>query len=140
MKKLTLLLLVAPLVSFAQTQKDFERTFARFVRFYNNNQADSISHMWKPYDGQIGEMWSSEQTALMHAKYGKIDSYSYLGIDKEDPNPNLAVFKTKFSKAGDKTTSLTIEPNGSLGTFRFITSSDGIDKMLAEDKKKSSKK
>lgn len=139
MKKLLLVFLFAPIVAFCQSQKDYERTFARFVKFYNEKQADSIAHMWLGEDGSES-MWNSELVAELHNNYGKLQSYSYLGIDKEDPNPGLAVFKTKFSKAGWKTTSFTIESDGSLGTFRFITSSDGIDKLLAKDKKKTSKK
>lgn len=85
-------------------------------------------------------MWNADLVKTLQSEYGKIISYSYLNIDKEDPNPGLAVFKMKLSKAGDKTTSLTIEPNGTLGTFRFITSSDGINKMLKEEKKNKGKK
>ncbi|MBX2906071.1 MAG: hypothetical protein KF744_08540 [Taibaiella sp.] len=138
MKKLSLVLLFAPIVAFCQSQKDYERTFTRFVEFYNKKQADSIAHMWFGEDG-IESMWNSELVAKLHTDYGKLQSYSYLGIDKEDPNSGLAVFKTKFSKAGWKTTSFTIESNGSLGTFRFITSSDGIDKLLKEEKQKGKK-
>lgn len=94
--------------------------------------------MWINEPG-ISDMWNSRSVEGLHSQYGKIESFSYLGIDKEDPNPGLAVFKTKLSKAGRRTTSFTIEPNGSLGTFRFITSSDGIDKMLREEKLKSQK-
>jgi hypothetical protein len=139
MKKLLLVFLFAPIVAFCQSQKDYERTFARFVKFYNNEQSDSIANMWIGDEG-IDNMWNPDLIKTLHSEYGTIVSYSYLGIDKEDPNPGLAVFKTKLSKAGWKTTSFTIESDGSLGTFRFITSSDGIDKMLAKDKKKTSKK
>lgn len=61
--------------------------------------ADSITSMWFGIDGFVNK-WEPEKVTGMHNEYGKITSWSFLGIDKDDPNPGLAVFKTKFSKAG----------------------------------------
>ncbi len=137
MKNILFILLFLPVIGFAQTRKDHERVMAKFVKHYNNKQGDNIIRMWKggEYDEWNHQMWSDEQLISMHKDYGKIVSYKYLGIDTEDPNPGLAVFETQFSVVGWKTTSMTIDKEGWLGTFRFITSSDGINKMLKNKKK-----
>jgi hypothetical protein len=112
---------------------------SRFMKFYNNKQCDSIVNMWPadaPYIGSIKRSWSKELVESLHEKYGKLLSYEYLGIDKDDSNPGLAVFITKYSVVGEKTTSLTLNEKQYLSTFRFITSSDGIDKLLKEKKLK----
>lgn len=137
MKYIFLLCFLLPCFGFAQTQKDYEQTMASFVKYYNNKQGDSIARMWQPdpeQDAWSKKVWSSESIADMHKEYGKILSSKYIGIDTEDPNPGLAVFKTQFSVAGSKTTSLTLEEGKYLGTFRFITSSPGIDKLLKKEK------
>lgn len=137
MKYLLLAILLLPLAALAQTEKDYEQALKRFISFYNNRQGDSIERMWPPednYGDAMNAMWGRDAMDRLHTNYGKIESYKYLGIDKEDPNAGLAVFKTKFSIAGWKTTSLTLEQKKYLGTFRLITSSPGIDKLLANDK------
>ena len=116
----------------AQTKADYEIAIARFTKFYNSKQADSIQNMWSPKEDN---MWDVKMTEGVNKKYGKIVSYKYLGIDSTDTEQHgLAVFKIQFSKAGKKALSLTMEKGKYLGTFRFITSSPHIDKMLREAK------
>lgn len=107
------------------------------MKFYNNKQCDSIVNMWPadaPYLGSIKRSWNKEAVESLHTKYGKLLSYEYVGIDTKDSNPGLAVFKTKYSVVGEKTTSLSLDEKKYLSTFRFITSSDGIDKLLKTKK------
>ena len=121
-----------PSLCLAQTQAEYEHVMAGFVKFYNHELGDSIRYMWpesERNDEWMMNTWGNKSLQDMHKKYGEILSYEYLGIDKEDPNPGLAVFKTNFSVVGWKTTSFTFE-KGYLATFRFITSSSEIDKML----------
>jgi hypothetical protein len=136
MKHLLIILLFLPIAGFAQKQADYEQAMSRFVKFYNNNQGDSIKNMWPPKErgDWMDKMWSKERIESNQKEYGKILSYKYIGIDTEDPNPGLAVFKTQFSVVGWKTTSMTLEKGHYLSTFRFITSSDGIKKLLEQQK------
>jgi len=123
-------------MGFAQTQVDYEQAISRFVSYYNHLRGDSIIKMFEhdeKSDEWMKRTWGRDHLESMHKEFGIIVSYQYLGIDKEDPNPGLAVFKTHFSRAGWKTTSLTLE-KGYLATFRFITSSKSIDKMLKKEK------
>lgn len=137
MKYLLIICLLLPCSLLAQTQADYENALTRFVKFYNHQQGDSIIRMWPAdinYGDALASMWGKEQLNSLHKKYGKLTSYEYIGIDTEDPNPGLAVFKTKFAKAGWKTTSLTLDSTNHLSTFRFSTESDGIDKLLKANK------
>ena len=137
MKNILLLFLLLPFVGYTQTQTDHEHAMSRFMKFYNNKQGDSIVNLWPsdaPYIGSIKRSWNKEVVESLHTKYGKLLSYEYVGIDTEDSNPGLAVFKTKYSVVGEKTTSLSLDEKKYLSTFRFITSSDGIDKLLKTKK------
>jgi hypothetical protein len=137
MRYLLIVFFLFPSFCSAQTQASYDQAIARFVKYYNAQQGDSIISMWPPEEGKSGWMtrsWGREQLESLHKKYGKILSFNYIGTDTEDSNPGLAVFRTQFSIAGWKTTSLTLDKNGYLGTFRFVTSSDGIDKLLKEKK------
>jgi hypothetical protein len=139
MKKMLILLVFAPLFGFSQSQKEYEKVMGRFVSYYNAMQGDSIKAMW-PYEKDMArwldQAWSEKSLKEYYSEYGKIQSFGFLGIDKEDENPGLAVFKTKFSVAGGKTLSFTLDSSGYFGTFRFVTSSPGIDKLLKAEKKK----
>jgi hypothetical protein len=136
MKYLVFILFFLPCACWAQTQADYEHVMARFVKYYNNKQGDSIIRMWSAgeRDEWTNEAWGNKSLASMHKEYGKILSCKYIGIDTEDPNPGLAVFKTDLSVIGVKAISLTLEKGNYLGTFRFITSSDGINKLLKKKK------
>ena len=133
MKNLLFIFLIVPSMGVSQTQTDHEHAMSRFMKFYNNKQGDSIINMWPsdaPYIGSIKRSWNKEVVESLHEKYGKLLSYEYVGIASEDSNPGLAVFKTKYSIVGEKTTSLNLDEKKHLSTFRFITTSDGIDKLL----------
>jgi hypothetical protein len=133
MRYLLFIFLILPCAGFAQEQSEYEETIARFIKFYNNYQSDSIKKMWPAETNPqaLENMWSKKELDKLHKDYGMILSYQYLGIDTTDESAGLVVFKTRFTGAGVgwKTTSMTID-KGYLGTFRFITSSKGIEQML----------
>jgi hypothetical protein len=80
-------------------------------------------------------LWNNERIASTLQELGMIKSFKFIGIDTTDPQ-QVRVFKTVFRKAGTKTTGLTMYKNNKLGTFRLITSSEGIDELLKKDKSK----
>ena len=106
---------------------------ANFQRFYNAEQGDSICamfHLDNPSMGMgIKSMWSNERTAEAVKQFGILKSFKYIGVDQTDVD-TVHVFQTFFSKAGAKTTSLTLHKDSKLGTFRFMTTSGGIDDLL----------
>jgi hypothetical protein len=145
MKKLSFLLVLLPFSALSQSQKDYEQAFVRFMNYYNKDQTDKICRFF-PDDPERKEecFWKQirERTNNLDA-YGSITSYRYLGIDTTDPE-RVRVFKVQYSKAGKKAMSFTLSKTSNaeaatkepfvFGTFRFITSSDGIDKMLSKAK------
>jgi hypothetical protein len=146
MKMLLAMLCLFPFTAFAQTKADYDQTFARFMKYYNSNQTDSICTLF-PISTRAEEMcfWkmvNAESSSL--EEYGSIKSFKYLGIDKTDAE-SVRVFKVDYSKAGTKAMSFTLEPSTAatvlnktyvFGTFRFITSSDAIEAMLRQAKQK----
>lgn len=132
MKRITLLLCAIPFISFSQTKADYENAMSKFMKFYNAGRGDSINAMFgADWDEtkKTHPLWTNEQNNDLLKEYGSLQSFKFIGIDKTDP-AKVYVFKTVYSKAGEKTTSLTLDKENRLGTFRFITSSNGIRKLL----------
>ena len=129
MKYILVICLLVPLLSFAQKKADYEHVMARFARYYNNIQADSINLL----DMEGKSFWSNKDIKYGQEKYGTILSYKYLGIDTTDPN-KVRVFKIKFSKKGPSAISFTLNKTNHTETFRFVTSSDEIERMLKASK------
>ena len=132
MKIYALLILTLPFSAAAQTKNYYELTMQRFQKFYNAGQADSINamfgHNWD--EAKLTHpVWSNADNAEYLKKTGYLKSFRFIGIDTLDPN-KVYVFKTFFSKQGAKTTSLTLDSEHHLGTFRLVTSSEEISKLL----------
>lgn len=128
MKFVALLVFVLPLAVAGQSKTDYNNAMAKFQKFYNEGQGDSINAMFgRRPDEMKGRnyIWKNEDIASYLKEYGKLKSFKFIGIDEGDPN-KVHVFETVFSKAGTKTTSLTLFEDDSLGTFRLITSSERI--------------
>ena len=131
MKYLLLLSLLCPCCARAQSEADYQNTMARFVRFYNKGLKDSVCTLF-PKREKTGCFWAladASREERMLERYGRIISYKYLGIDTTDEE-QVRVFKVVFAKAGTKATSFTLSEDGLFGTFRLITSSEGIEYML----------
>ena len=124
-----------PVALAAQTKSDYERTMAKFQQFYNAGRSDSINAMFAYQRADTRPFWTNEGNESLLKEPGTLKSFKFIGIDTSDPD-SVYVFKTVFSKAGAKTTSLTLDKNNCLGDFRFITRSDGITQLLRKDKSK----
>ena len=136
MKFLVLLVFLLPLAVAGQSKNDYDNAMAKFQKFYNAGQGDSINAMYGHGWDEMKltkTMWTNAKAAECLKEYGKLKSFKFIGIDESDPN-KVHVFETIFSKAGTKTTSLTLEEEHSLGTFRFITSSENISALLRKHK------
>jgi len=132
MKSFAFLLFLFPLAVAGQTKSDYEYAMAKFQRFYNAGQGDSISAMFCDQENYV---WTNKNNTLRLEEFGTLKSFKFIGIDTTDPN-KVWVFKSFFSNGGMKTTSLTLDKNKHLDTFRFITESDGITELLKKDKSK----
>lgn len=126
-------LFLLPIAVAGQTKSDYEHAMAKFQKFYNAEQGDSIIAMFGDKESEF--LWSNERTASVLKEFGTLKSFKFIGIDTTDPD-RVYVFKTLFSKAGAKTTSLTLKNDHHLGDFRFMTTSDGITELLKKDRSK----
>jgi hypothetical protein len=136
MKALSLLIFLLPITVIAQSNADYENVMKKFQRLYNAGQGDSIYAMSQPsiqLATKNRPIWTNENNAEALKEFGVLKSFTFLGIDKTDPS-NVYVFQTFFSKAGAKTTSLTLDEKARIGTFRFITISEGIVELLKKQK------
>ena len=132
MKSFAFFLFLLPLFATGQTKSDYEHAMAKFQRFWNAGQGDSINAMFY-YD--VSFLFTNEKVDSSLKEFGTLKSFKFIGIDTTDPD-KVHVFKTLFSKAGEKTTSLTLDKNNRLGTFRLMTRSDGITELVKKDKSK----
>ena len=135
MKILLCLSFVLPITVIAQTETDYKQAMAKFQGLYNAGKGDSISAMFNIDYQSVGiePMWTNKRTAEALKEFGTLQSFKYIGVDETD-HDTVRVFQTFFSKAGAKTTSLTLHKNHKLGTFRFMTTSDGIAALLRKQK------
>lgn len=136
MKRLLFLTFMLPLAVMAQTDSYHESAMKKFQQFYNAGQGDSINamfgHSWDQAK-TIKPLWTNEDVAKMQEEYGTLESFKFIGIDKKDPQ-KVRVFLTVFSKAGQKTTSCTLDKAHAFSTFRFMTTSNGISKLVRKAK------
>jgi hypothetical protein len=136
MKLLALLTFLLPVTLLGQSQTDYENAMAKFQKFYNVGLGDSLSAMfgYEPNEPRPPKpLWTNESNASALEEFGTLKSFKFIGVDKSDTY-DVYVFITNFSKGGEQTTSLTLNRDKSLGTFRFITSSVGIDDLVKKYK------
>ena len=128
MKQLLYVLLLLPTLALAQAKNAYEHTMTRFTTFYNNGQADSIRDMFSDEWGAAkAKLWTAAKNAELRDQYGKITSWTYLGMPPDD---DVQVFKVVCEKS-THAASMTLDNNKQkIGTFRFRTTSDEIEKML----------
>ena len=131
MKTILFLLAMLPLSVFAQSKADYETSVSQFMEYYNRNEPEKICDMYSDEWGEAkSKLWNTTQIENLHKEYGKMQSFEYLGIDKNDPE-EVRVFKTVFDKS-THAMSLTLDKNKKTGTFRFHTESGEIKKMMGK--------
>ena len=126
MKLYAIILLLLPFASFSQSSTDYKNVMAKFQKFYNAAQGDSIVVL---FGNKWDETWSATKAADYLKDYGKLESTKFIGVDKQYPN-KVYVFKSVFSNVGTKVISLKMNRDNDLSIFRFVTSSKGINELL----------
>lgn len=130
MKYALLLLLLLPAATFAQTKAE-AALMKQYVQCYNNNADDCICTLIGQDTADCFWLKVADPQDL-RKRYGKLLSYSYLGIDTKDPE-KVTVYKIVWEKQGVDAMSFTMRDNH-FYTFRFSTSSDEIERMLKASK------
>jgi hypothetical protein len=132
MKLIAILVFFMPLTMVGQKVDSYQQTMEKFKKFYNAGQGDSINamfgHAWDEMK-LTKALWTNAKADELLKEYGKLESFKFVGVDKEDPN-KVYVFRTVFSKKHDNVTSLTLDLENKLDTFRFSTGSNEIDRLL----------
>lgn len=132
MKLIIILAFLMPLTVVGQTADSYQQIMEKFKKFYNAGQGDSINAMYgHEWDTMklTKALWTNAKAEELLKEYGKLESFKFIGVDKEDPN-KVYVFQTVFSKKHDNVTSLTLDSANMLNTFRFSTRSNEIDRLL----------
>lgn len=132
MKLLAILVLLTPLAMAGQTADSYQQTMEKFKKFFNAGQGDSINAMFGHHWDEMKStkaLWTNARAEELLNEYGKLKSFKFVGVDKEDPN-KVYVFQTVFSKKKDNITSITLDPDNKLSVFRLTTSSDEITRLL----------
>jgi hypothetical protein len=137
-KFFSMLLLICPLAAVAQTQQDYERTMALFMKYYNQGDTSKICQLFRPGFRDDGCGWIGKRVN----KYGKIVSQQFVGMDSLSKSENpVRVFKIRYSLAGVKAMSFSLNKNPeadtdptelpySFGTFSFIDITPRIEQMV----------
>jgi hypothetical protein len=121
-----------PFTLVGQTIKSYHQIMEKFKTFYNAGQGDSINAMFGSEQHRLNSvrpLWTNEEIFKLLNEFGKLQSFKFIAIDRSDPD-NVYVFQTIFSKKGIKATSLTLDKNNKLSTFRFITASNEVSRLL----------
>ena len=134
MKLLIILIFLIPFSLVGQNSKPYVQTMEKFKMFYNAAQGDSVNvmfgHGWDEMK-KSGPIWTNGEFKQYLEEYGKLVSFKFIGV-VNDESKRMAVFKTVFSKKGNKVTSFSLDEENKLATFRFSTGSDSkeINKLL----------
>lgn len=137
MKLLSILVYLIPFTLAGQVSNPYQQTMQNFKKFYNAAQGDSINSMYgRGWDKmkQTKALWTNVKAKELLKEYGKLISFKFIGVDKEDPQ-KVYVFQTVFSKKHDNATSFTLDSENKFGTFRFSTSSDEIIRLIKNSQK-----
>lgn len=128
MKHIFLLLWLAPVCVWGQTKAE-ARLMKQYVQCYNDHADDCICALIGQDTADCFWLKVADPQDL-RKRYGKLLSYSYLGIDTTDPG-KVTVYKIVWEKQGVKAMSFTMLDDH-FGTFRFSTRSDEIERMLKQ--------
>lgn len=124
---LSLCLSFIAIAAFSQSKADYEHTMNKFMKFYNHNQADSIRNMFSDSYAKLKDRLMPMDLLLeLKKKYGKMESYKYIGVTPED---TVTIFKTVFTKH-KQATGILLNKENKMETFRFETTSEEIDSLL----------
>lgn len=117
MKKLLLLTLLSPIVTFAQDKHKYDPVVGKFVKYFNMRQSDSICALL--FDERTTGLRCAFRDAATDGSYemhGKIKSFEYIGEEGEGDR-RLTMYKVVTSKKGNMVLSFHMEENHKLSIF-----------------------
>ncbi len=91
-------LLAVGFTSEAQSKADYEKTVAKFQKYYNSHQMDSICYMCaNPNDQPKTSHITKEQLDHFMSEFGELNAYKYVPAD--EPHEGVMLFQTDFRKS-----------------------------------------
>ena len=134
----------AQTLAYSKTQADYEYTYGKFVKFYNNIEADSLKTIFSNSGSEY--YLTSEDVKNYIDKLGTIVSYKYSGPfgNETDTKSNpMVYFKLVFSKPAiskfpsinekkEHAACLSLDKNNKILGFSMITCSDIIDYHISK--------
>ncbi len=134
MKLPALLLLTLPFHAFSQSRQDYEATMSKFVRFYNQQQADSLCALFSlSYQEGKNCFWKTgllKPDTTIYQLYGKITYFKSYVIDKSLPGERM-LFGVGFEKQGQRGMTFQLVDN-KLENFHFDTLSPELKEIIAK--------
>jgi hypothetical protein len=130
MKRLVVIgLLLLAGATYGQTKEDYERTVQSFMAFYNLSKSDSICNLFSNSWGERKKLlFPREELQDLHAHYGQMMRYDYIGFSESD---SLTVFKVKFTKVDTAfAMGLLLDDANKMLTFQFYATSPEIDYLM----------
>lgn len=113
----------------AQNKTDYDNVVGKFMKFYNNNQADSICNLFADTWGEARKtLWTPEKLKEARDKFGIMKSYKFMDGTHGDVLLYRVVFEKSIHAMG-----LSLDKKSKLLTFRFKTTSDAIEKLLLQN-------
>jgi len=137
MKKLFLVLFCLYFIQGkAQTKADYENVLGKFMKFYNNDQADSICNLFAgTWDKSRKTLWTPEMQKKIKDQFGMMKSYRYM-----DSKPADVLLYRVVCEKSTHAMGLSLDKKSKLLTFRFKTTSDAIEKLLHQNDSNSNPK
>ena len=122
-------LLLCVTSSFAQDKTDtagYVRMAEKFVHYYNKGDIDGVCSLFRGLRGDC--IW--KDTKLPYEDYGKIVSFSFVGMYENRYGSRLAVFRVVHEKKGEKAMSFNTGIDEKFNGFSFNDMSKNIVEML----------
>lgn len=113
------------------SQMDYETVIKKWKKYYNAGQVNELQSL------MLDEhFWTKDVDKEIKGEYGKMVSYSYMGLEADNKYQDVALFKVVFDKSVH-CMGIALGKENKITTFRFKTYSPYIDWALAKAIEKS---
>lgn len=108
------------------SQLDYETAMKKWKKYYNGGQVEELQSTMLD-----DHFWTKDVDKEIKGEYGKMVSYSYLGLEADNRYQDVALFKVEFEKSVH-CMGIALDKENKITTFRFKTYSPYIDWALAK--------
>jgi hypothetical protein len=116
------------------TKEDYEKAMARFRDCYNGKGECGADILVK----ETADFWKGRERKMLESA-GIIKSYKFLGMEEDNKNENVALFKVVCDKS-THCFAFSLGADSKMETLRFQTTSGYINWLMAKDAEQEKKK